>query len=568
MAKQLQSTWDLTDTSLSREDFIRAFQDFEYYTSHCQQIVDKRRRLVYMRLNAFQKYMFGKLLSLLEPGNRLDKRHDIVICKPRQCGMSVGMMAFINWFLSCVDGIENFNFIHILPATDTISKLYTQKVAPIITGVHPDIMATVEKLPAMTSSIRLYYKDIIGVRRNNYYDLVSANASSLRSGTANAILYDEVSFYRHPEELEDAVSPMLPAYGFSLVIYASTFDDKQSDYFKKKIITARDNPEDWTLLFAPFFMVYPEEPQGLSLEDIELTEYDETVIMPAMAEYGLPKKLWADAIDWYHKTSLRTTDMKREYPTTIEELLAIGENKSCFTEESLAKQDKNILLDHPYQLVTDTLTKKVELKPTDESPIMVYKAPLPGQRYMLTCDPIGSNSDDSDFFAASVWNIDKNEQVATLYTRGLMVEDMADLTVGLAQIYNRAVICSERNAGEALHACIRAKGYYNLYYQTKNDKVKKDPGIRTTVSSKPAMLDKLQAMLDRGSIIIHSAETLRQLKEYERKVKSRSGGGSTIQFSAPKGDHDDFVSTAFLYAGTRSDRELMGKNVSGFAVCW
>lgn len=568
MAKALQSDWQLSSFPLSREDFVQSFQDFEYYTSHCQQIIDKRRRLVYMRLNAFQKYMFGKLLSLLEPGNRLDKRHDIVICKPRQCGMSVGMMAFINWFLSCVDGIENFNFIHILPATDTISKLYAQKVAPIITGVHPDIMATIEKLPAMTSSIRLYYKDIIGVRRNNYYDLVSANASSLRSGTANAILYDEVSFYRHPEELEDAVSPMLPAYGFSLVIYASTFDDKQSDYFKKKIITARDNPEDWTLLFAPFFMVYPEEPQGLSLEDIELTEYDETVIMPAMAEYGLPKKLWADAIDWYHKTSLRTTDMKKEYPTTIEELLAIGENKSCFTEESLAKQDKNILPDHPYQLVTDVLTKKVELKPTDESPIMVYKAPVQGQRYMLTCDPIGSNSDDSDFFAASVWNMDKNEQVATLYAKGLMTEDMADMVVGLAQIYNRAVICSEKNMGEALHSCIRAKGYYNLYYQTKNDKAKKDPGIRTTVSSKPAMLDKLQTMLDRESVIIHSAETLRQLKEYERKVKSRSGGGSTIQFSAPKGDHDDFVSTTFLYAGTRSDRELMGKNVSGFAVCW
>lgn len=568
MAKALQSDWQLSSSPLSREDFVRSFQDFEYYTSHCQQIIDKRRRLVYMRLNAFQKYMFGKLLSLLEPGNRLDKRHDIVICKPRQCGMSVGMMAFINWFLSCVDGIENFNFIHILPATDTISKLYTQKVAPIITGVHPDIMATIEKLPAMTSSIRLYYKDIIGVRRNNYYDLVSANASSLRSGTANAILYDEVSFYRHPEELEDAVSPMLPAYGFSLVIYASTFDDKQSDYFKKKIITARDNPEDWTLLFAPFFMVYPEEPQGLSLEDIELTEYDETVIMPAMAEYGLPKKLWADAIDWYHKTSLRTTDMKKEYPTTIEELLAIGENKSCFTEESLAKQDKNILPDHPYQLVTDVLTKKVELKPTDESPIMVYKAPVQGQRYMLTCDPIGSNSDDSDFFAASVWNMDKNEQVATLYAKGLMIEDMADMVVGLAQIYNRAVICSEKNMGEALHACIRAKGYYNLYYQTKGDKQKKDPGIRTTVSSKPAMLDKLQTMFDRESIIIHSAETLRQLKEYERKVKARSGGGSTIQFGAPKGDHDDFVSTTFLYAGTRSDRELVGKNVSGFAVCW
>ena len=566
MTKALASTWDLTDTSLAREDFIRAFQDFEYYTSHCQQIVDKRRRLVYMRLNAFQKYMFGKLLALLEPGSRLDKRHDIVLIKPRQCGMTVGMIAFINWFLSCVEGIENFNFIHILPATDTISKLYSQKVAPIITGVHPDIMATVEKMPAMTSSIRLYYKDILGVRRNNYYDLVSANASSLRSGTANAILFDEVSFYRQPEQLEDAVSPMLPAYGFSLVIYASTFDDKQSDYFKKKIITARDHPDDWTLMFAPWFMIYPEEPQGVDLNNLELTDYDKEVIIPAMADFGLPQANWGDAIDWYHRTSLRTTEMKKEYPTTIEEVLAIGENKGCFTKESLEKQDKNILPDQHYRLVTDTLTGKRELQKTDESPIILYKKPVYGRRYMMTCDPIGSNSDDSDFFSAIVWDTEKNEQVATIWARGLMTEDFADLVMGVSTIYNRAIVCPESNMSEALQACLRAKGFYNFYYTDKLRKAKKEAGIRTTVSSKPAMLDKLQLMLDREAIIIHSEETLRQLKAYERRVKNRFGNSATVTFSAPKGDHDDFVSTVFIYAGTKNDHELVGKTSNGFTI--
>ena len=566
MAKQLQSTWDLTDNSLSREDFIRAFQDFEYYTSHCQQIVDKRRRLVYMRLNAFQKYMFGKLLALLEPGSRLDKRHDIVLLKPRQCGMTVGMISFINWFLSCVEGIENFNFIHILPATDTISKLYAQKVAPIITGVHPDIMATIEKMPAMTSSIRLYYKDILGVRRNNYYDLVSANASSLRSGTANAILYDECSFYRRPEELEDAVSPMLPAYGFSLVIYASTFDDKQSDYFKKKIITARDHPDDWTLMFAPWFMVYPEEPQGVDLNSLELTEYDQQVIMPAMADFGLPKDNWGDAIDWYHRTSLRTTEMKKEYPTTLDEVLAIGENKSCFTKESLDKQEKNILPDRPYRLVTDTLTNKSELQPAEESPIILYKQPVYGRRYMLVCDPISSNSDNSDYFGATVWDTQRNEQMLNIYTRGMMIEDIADLVKGVSDIYNRAVVCPEANMSEGLQASLRSKGFYNFYYADKQRKARKEAGIRTTVASKPAMLDKTQLMLDASSIIIHSAETLRQLRAYEKRVKDRVGGGATVSFSAPKGDHDDLVSCVFVYAGTKNDHELVGRASNGFTI--
>lgn len=476
--------------------------------------------------------------------------------------MTTGMIAFINWFLSCVESIENFNFIHILPAVDTISKLYAQKVAPIVQGVHPDIMATIEKMPAMTSSIRLYYKDIMGVRRNNYYDLVSANASSLRSGTANAILYDEVSFYRHPEELEDAVSPMLPPYGFSLVIYASTFDDKQSEFFKNKIITARENPDTWTLMFSPWFQVYPEEPQGVSLDSLELTEYDQQVIMPAMAEYGLPKDLWGDAISWYHETSTRTSNMKKEYPTTLDEVLAIGENKSVFTAESLAKQENNILPERPYQLVIDALTGKPELKKVDESPISIYKFPVYGHKYMLTCDPIGSNSEDSDFYAASVWDTQNNEQVATLYVKGIMVEDIAEMTAGLAKVYNRAVICPERNMSEGLQACLRSLGYYYFYYPDKNSKNKKEAGIRTTVSSKPVMIDKLQLLLDSGRIIIHSRETLRQLKAYS-KISRKSGA---ISFSAPKGDADDLVSTVFIYAGTLNSKALGGKTTQTFAI--
>lgn len=562
MGKLLQSDWQLTDTPLSREDFIQAFQDFEYFTSHCQQIVDKRRRLVYMRLNVFQKYVFGQLLPLLNPETRLDKRRDIVWVKPRQCGMTTGMIAFINWFLSCVESIENFNFIHILPAVDTISKLYTQKVAPIVQGVHPDIMATIEKMPAMTSSIRLYYKDIMGVRRNNYYDLVSANASSLRSGTANAILYDEVSFYRHPEELEDAVSPMLPPYGFSLVIYASTFDDKQSEFFKNKIITARENPDTWTLMFSPWFQVYPEEPQGVPLESLELTEYDTSVIMPAMVEYGLPKGLWGDAISWYHETSTRTSNMKKEYPTTLDEVLAIGENKSVFTKESLDKQEKNILPDRHCRLITDTLTGKYELKEAEESPICLYKVPITGEKYFITCDPIGSNSEDSDFFAASVWRQRNNEQVATLYIRGIMLEDMADLIIGLHRIYNRALVCPESNMGEGLQACLRAKGFYHFYYTDQSRKARKEAGIRTTISSKPNMIDRLQLLLDGENIIIHSAETLRQLRAYSKSIR-KSG---SVSFSAPKGDNDDLVSTAFLYAGTLDSRQLSGKIGASFTI--
>lgn len=217
-------------------------------------------------------------------------------------------------------------------------------------------------------------------------------------------------------------------------------------------------------------------------------------------------------------------------------------------------------------MVTDTLTGKNELQKTDESPITLYKAPLAGHKYMITCDPIGSNSESSDFFAGAVWDLSNNEQVATLWARDLLMEDFADLVAGMSAIYNRAIVCPEMNMSEGLQACLRAKGFYNFYYIDKQRKAKKEAGIRTTVSSKPAMLDRLQLMLDKESIIIRSEETLRQLKTYERRVRHRFAGNSTVSFSAPKGDFDDFVSVCFIYAGTKNDRELVGKTSQGFAI--
>lgn len=63
-------------------------------------------------------------------------------------------------------------------------------------------------------------------------------------------------FYAHPEVLEDAIMPALPDYGFSLVVYLSTVTDKKSEFFQNKLRIAMDNPEDWTVIFAPWYLSY------------------------------------------------------------------------------------------------------------------------------------------------------------------------------------------------------------------------------------------------------------------------------------------------------------------------
>lgn len=565
MGKLLHSTFELTDEPMTSDDIRKAFTDFRYFTSHCQQIVDKRRRLVYMRLNRFQEMVFEKLLPMVNPETRIDKRHDVIFLKPRQVGATVGIIDWVNYILSYVEGLENFNILHTFPATDTVAKIYSQKVEPIITGVHPDIMPTIEKEPAMSSTIRLHYKDILGVRRNNYYDLVSANANSIRSGTANMWIADEVAFYRKPEALEDAISPSLPAYGFSLVVYASTFDDKMSPYFKEKIQIARDNPEDWTLIFAPWFMVYPEEPQGVDLTTLTLTEYDKNVVIPAMKEFGLPTELWGDAIDWYHRQSNRTSNMQKEYPTTLDEVMQIGAAKCYFDESDIKFQEENNAEEgEMFRLVTDMQTGKVEAQKTDVSPLTIFRRPVYGHRYKIVADAITSMNDGSDYFAMMVFDDEDMSEVAEFYEKGLSIEDYADYAVGIAKIYNNATIAPEKNMAEAFIAAVKARNYYYFYYESDSDRKKKTPGIRTTQSSKNAMLDILSLLLHTHKIKIRSKMALKQMHTYEKRIKTRADGTKLVRVEARAGHHDDLVSCCFIYAGTLTQQQIGGQQSTGW----
>ena len=564
--RYLKSTFELSTTPMDDNEVRMALSDFKYFSSHFQQIVDKNRRLVYMRLNRFQELVFSELTKMVDPSTRLNHRHDVVFLKPRQVGATTGMINWVNYICSFVPGMENLNILHSFPATDTIAKIYSQKVEPIITGVHPDIMPTIKKEPNMSSSIRLVYQDLLGVRRNNCYDLVSAGASSIRSGTVHIWIADEVAFYRNPEVLEDAVSGSMPDSGFSLVVYASTFEDKMGEYYKKKIETARDNPETWTLIFAPWFMVYPEQPTGINVDDLVLTEYDRDVVIPAMIEYGLPRELWGDAISWYHNKAQRISNMKKEYPTTLEEVLALGDNKTYFPTKSINAQEKNLEDGRVYRISQDIHTKATELVPTETSPLKVFRQPFPNRKYVITIDPILSANADSDLFCASVWDLDRLEQVATYRTRELEQEDYAEAMVALAKYYNRAMLCPERNLAEAFVACVRALGYHNFYYENKAARVKKMPGIRTTVVTKEAMLDRLAMLLNNERIKIHDRTWYDELNHFERITKRRADGSVSTRACARKGKHDDTVTTMWIFAGLLDQRQLAGSTTPTLTI--
>lgn len=560
----LDNTYQLPNgrVRLSKDEISKVLNDFEYFMSHYQQIVNKGRETVPFKLNAPQRRLCAKLLPMIAKATRLNKRHDVVVCKTRQMGISSVIVAFVNYVCAYMEGLNHLNVVHTFPVGATITKFYQQKLQPLITGIHPDLFANLNYERVSNTSIITHYDNIKGAKRDNYYELVSANASSIRSGTCHIALLDEVGLYTNPERLEDALSPSIPAYGFSLVVYLSTFEEKSSAYFLNKIKTAMANPEDYTFIFMPWFELYPEQEFGRPLESVPLTDYDKTVIIPALEEWGVPESRWGDCIDWYHLESTRVSRMKQEYPTTIDEVLTYGSDEQYFDAQTLAKHRKNELEVKPYKFIIDGLTHKTEFVETDISPLKIFKHPFKGRRYMITIDPIASVSDSSDFFAAIVWDRTNNEQVARILGKDESLETWAEYVVELAKYYNQAILCPEQNIAQSLYLVVKGLGYHRWYFKDDNARKKQEPGLRTTVGTKDPMLQRFNLMLEHDRIILHDTDTFDQLDTFMRKVK---GSNNSVKLEAKKGHHDDLVSCCWVYAGTLGQADITGNRGRTYA---
>ena len=569
MAKILENEYQGSDV-LTADQIRRAlsgdYEGFKYFFENCLLIQDRdTRQYIHPKMNVGQQMIAKAIFKNVDKKTRKNEHREIVVIGPRQFGKSTLFTAIGDYLPAYVPGMENLNTVHTLQTGTTAGKYFKQKIAPIVANVHPSIFPTIERDTLGTSTL-LKYKDIKGIPRGGYYEVVSAGSNSVRSGTVSVWLCDEPSEYRNPEMVEDAISGAISSYAWSFTAYIGTFSDRLSDYFLNKIKLALNNPEDIELVFIPWFLVYGREGDGLGFTEDQMTDYDREVIVPEMRKWGVPQDEWFDKLGWYHTRALRTSKMRYEFPSSIDDIINMTSDRLVFNEESIKRQEKNIITGKCYRMVTDNATGKVEAQETDVSPFTIFKEPRLGHSYIISIDPITAQSEDTDNFIMSVFDTSNNEQVAVFAERGLQDEDYADWAVSIGTIYNKAILCPEINVANGFCVAVNSRRYFRWYYQSKNAQKDRTPGLRTTVSSKERMLDALSAMLDRGTIIIHDADTLDELRNFVKIVKTRTDGSKYIRMAAKAGHRDDRVASLWIYAGTRSLREIEGRKRVGFAM--
>lgn len=569
MAKLVECEYTGTETLTPdqiRQALSGDYEGFKYFFENCLLIQDRdTRQYIHPKMNVGQQMIAKAIFKNVDKKTRKNEHREIVVIGPRQFGKSTLFTAIGDYLPAYVPGMENLNTVHTLQTGTTAGKYFKQKIAPIVANVHPSIFPTIERDTLGTSTL-LRFKDIKGIPRGGYYEITSAGSNSVRSGTVSVWLCDEPSEYRNPEAVEDAVSGAISSYAWSFTAYIGTFSDRLSNYFLDKIKLALDNPEDIELIFIPWFLVYGREGDGLGFTEEDMTEYDREVIVPEMQKWGIPRDQWFDKLGWYHARSLRTSKMRYEFPSSIDDIINMTSDRMVFSEDSLEKQKKNILTGKNYRIITDNSTNKVEAQETEVSPLTIFKQPLYGHRYRIAIDPITAQSEDTDYFAFHVMDVANNEQVAVFRERGLQDEDYADWAVSVGTIYNKAELCPEINVANGFIVAVNARRYYRWYYQNKKNQADRIPGLRTTVSSKERFIDALSATLDRETIIIHDQETLDELYNFVKIVKTRTDGTKYVRMAARGKTHDDLVMALCIYAGTLDARAIEGRKHSTFAI--
>ena len=557
---------DVMNADQIRQALSGDYEGFKYFFENCLLIQDRdTRQYIHPKMNAGQQMIAKAIFKNVDKRTRKNEHREIVVIGPRQFGKSTLFTAIGDYLPAYVPGMENLNTVHTLQTGTTAGKYFKQKIAPIVANVHPSIFPTIERDTLGTSTL-LRFKDVKGIPRGGYYEITSAGSNSVRSGTVSVWLCDEPSEYRNPEMVEDAVSGAISSYAWSFTAYIGTFSDRLSNYFLNKIKLALDNPDDIELIFIPWFLVYGREGDGLGFTEDDLTEYDREVIIPEMRKFGIPQSEWFDKLGWYHARALRTSKMRYEFPSSIDDIINMTSDKLVFDERSIERQKKNILAGKKYRIVTDNATGRVEAQETDESPLTIFKEPIFGHRYRIAIDPITARSADTDNFVMQVMDLDNHEQVAVFRDRELQDEDYADWAVSMGTIYNKAQLCPEINVANGFIVAVNARRYYHWYYEDKKAKADRAPGLRTTVSTKEKMISSLEALLDRDNIIIHDEYTIEEFTTFVKRVKRRSDGTSTVKMEALKGHHDDDIAALWIYAGSLDLPQIEGRKKSTFAI--
>jgi hypothetical protein len=224
----------------------------------------------------------------------------------------------------------------------------------------------------------------------------------------------------------------------------------------------------------------------------------------------------------------------QEYPSTPEEAF-ISSGRPVFNPEQL----NELILDAPeplYRMAVEESHAGMNMVKHALGELHVYRDHDPGETYCIGAD-VGMGVRDGDWSVAQV--LDSEKRLVSTWRGQVHPDFFAQILSTLGLYYNTALIAPESN-NHGILTCVRLYkdlAYPNVFSDVvegqQEDRDTINVGFRTTVKTRPLVIDRLRGAMREKDITVADKTTLREMLTF---VVNEAG-----KMEAEKGTHDDCV---------------------------
>lgn len=352
--------------------------------------------------------------------------------------------------------------------------------------------------------------------------------------TINHLVATEVAYWqRSPETLLAQAKEAIPSGG---TMDIETTPNGMGGYFFEEWQRAQQPGAEFTSHFYPWW--WQDEYQ-----DPKPAEE------PFMAEESKMMKEFSWTLKQLQWRRSKIQSLRAKFPEKYPE-----DATTCFLTSGDLFFDKDML-----QVIKLELINKKPMETFHSGTLKIYKRRIKGRRYLIGADAAEgklAGSENADSNSACVMDIDTGEEMAA-YTSKLPPEEFSQDLLDLAQLYNDALVCPERNGpGQSVILTLsRHLLYGNIYMHREWHRERKlvipVMGFPTTPRTRPIALNKLAAMLRDAPELWHDEQFVNQCLTFVWTSTNKTKMEGPRKPAAAQGCHDDDVSARWVAAYCR-----------------
>lgn len=479
----------------------RLYDDFTYYAKHALKIRTKEGTIAPLILNEAQQIFMKTVIDQLQSTGKVR----IVVLKGRQQGLSTIIEGILYWWVSQRKAVKAIVMTHLGESTKALfemTKRYHEQC--------PEILKPHTKY----SSRKELAFDLL----DSSYMVATAGGEGVGRGETIQLAHlSEAAFYP-PATAKDNINGLLQAIpnAKGTFIFVESTANGIGNPFYDIWTNAVNGTNEFHACFIPWFV--QKEYRMEIPEGFERTPEEEELVK----KYGLDDQ---QLMFRRRKIAVNGVEMfNQEYP--------------CHADEAFLTSGRPVFNPQQLQGIIETapdIVSRLELisEEFEEAPrgsLYLYKHHNPGETYYIGAD-VAMGVRGGDWSVAQI--LDSKKQQVGIYRSQVHPDYFATVLEKLGYFFNTAKIAVESN-NHGILTCTRLGkdlAYPNIYFETSVDKQTENEtvtyGFRTTVKTKPLIIDKLRQAFRENDIVVNDKLTLREAMTYvvkdDGKLEAEAG---------------------------------------------